>query len=191
MMANIPLFGKRGLGKFAVVDEDDVKLVTSIRWYVNDTGYAVNRNKGVTIRMHRLINKTPLGLVTDHKNGNTLDNRKSNLRTVTYKENVLNNHSVKGYTWDDSKQRWMVRYRGLFYGRYITEPEAQKAYKLACSGVAYKKTRRKLWHLPTGVSKQFGKYRVRPQKNGVKYWLGAYATISEAERVLRAWKERG
>src|SRR3990167_3020206 len=121
IMTKIPLYGKRGLGKVAIVDDEDVELVAGIRWHVNDMGYAVNRNKGKTLRMHRLINKTPNGLFTDHKNGKTLDNRKSNLRSVTAKENAQNNHKAKGYTWDESKKKFMVRYKKLFYGRYKTE----------------------------------------------------------------------
>ena len=53
------------------------------------------------------------------------------------------------------------------------------------------KTRRKLWHLPTGITKQFGKYRVRPQMNGRRYWLGQFATLEEAQNKLKEWQERG
>lgn len=188
-MANIPLFGKRGLGKFTIVDDEDVELVAGTRWHVNDSGYAVNRYKGKTTRLHRLINKTPDGLFTDHKNGNTLDNRKSNLRSVTKKENAQNNHVAKGYTWDESKQKWMVRYRGTYYGRYATEREAQQAYKLACSGVAKQSRvhpRRAL--LPRGVlymepNARAGRapYYIRPQRNGKKYFRGYFSTPQEAE----------
>ena len=82
-------------------------------------------------------------------------------------------------------------YRKQFYGRYDTEQEAKRAYQLAKSGVPYNKTRRKLWYLPTGITKQFGKYRVRPQMNGKRYWLGQFATLEEAQNKLNEWKKEG
>lgn len=188
--AKIPLSGKRGKGSYVIVDVDDVELVAGIRWHLSDTGYAVNRYGGKTTRMHRLINQTPEGLFTDHKNHNRLDNRKSNLRTVTQAENMANYKGAKGYTWDESKKKWMVRVGKKFCGRYETEQEAKDAYKRYSSGQEYVPRKRKLYHLPTGISKQFGRYRVRPQKNGIKTWLGAYATLAEAEQALKEWRER-
>lgn len=177
--------------KTVLLDADDYEYINSLGvWYMNDSGYAVRRINGKTTRMHRLINKTPVGKVTDHLNGNRLDNRKSNLRTCTQKENANNKKNILGYTWDKSKQRYIVRYKNKFYGRYDTEKEAKRAYQLAKSGVPYQKTRRKYWHLPKGISKQFGKYRVRPQANGERYWLGQFATLEKAVEVLNKWQEK-
>ncbi|OKA15811.1 hypothetical protein BS618_07710 [Rhodococcus erythropolis] len=145
----------------------------------------------MTQRLHRLVVDAPEHLVVDHLNHDRLDNRKSNLRVCTQKINAQNTKNEKGYTWDASKSKYMVRYRGTFHGRYKTEAEAKRAYQMAKSGVPYEKTRRKFWHLPTGVSKQFGRYRVCPQKNGVKHWLGSYRTVEEAEQALNEWKNRG
>lgn len=65
------------------VDNEDYDLVESYgKWYLSDTGYAVRRYKNSTLRMHRLIAKTPKGLQTDHRNNNRLDNRRCNLRNV-------------------------------------------------------------------------------------------------------------
>src|ERR1035437_132783 len=81
----IPLTGYKGKGKFAIVDNEDYEFLNQFNWYMTDNGYAVYRHlaNGTkrTVRMHRLINKTPKGLVTDHINQDKLDNRKSNLRT--------------------------------------------------------------------------------------------------------------
>jgi len=189
-VAKIPLSGKISNGSYALVDVEDVELVAGIRWHLNDMGYAVNRTGGKTLRMHRLINKTPDGLFTDHKNHDRLDNRKSNLRTVTQAENMANYKGAKGYAWDKSKQKYIVRVGTKFCGRYKTKEEAKDAYKRYSSGQEYVPQRRKLYHLPTGISKQFGKYRVRPQVNGKRTWLGAYATLAEAEQVLKKWRER-
>ena len=190
-MKYIELSGKRGKGKRTKVDDDIYEKYGHLTWHLSDTGYAVRRNKEGTVRLHRLVASTPEGLFTDHKNHDRLDNRSSNLRVVTHAENMANYKGAKGYSWDKSKNKWIVRYKNTFYGRYNTEDEAKQAYKMACSGVPYNKTRRKLWHLPTGITKQFGKYRVQPQKNGKRYWLGQFATLEEAQNKLNEWKKEG
>jgi len=189
IMAKIPLFGKRGIGNFALVDDSDVELVAGVKWHVNEMGYAANRTNGKTIRMHRVINETPSGLYTDHKNGDTLDNRRANLRTVTLKENANNRHGIRGYFWNTEKSRWQVTYKGKFYGTYATEQEASHAYSLAKSGVRrpeHSHPRRKL--LPRGVffmqpMAQLGRapYYIRPQRKGIKYFKGYFNTVQEAE----------
>ncbi len=89
-------------GLVAIVDDADFDLVAGTRWYGApgaNTFYAVNRNvrehgKQTTLYMHRLI----LGLgrfvmggpEVDHLNRNGLDNRRSNLRVVTHRENAQN-----------------------------------------------------------------------------------------------------
>lgn len=174
-----------------VNEEDHDRLISMGKWHLSSTGYAVRRAGRMTVRMHRVVNNTPDGLVTDHLNNNTLDNRKSNLRSATHTENSQNRKIIRGYCWDATRQRWLVHYKKQFYGRYLTEQEAQAAYRRAKGGVPYNKKRRKLWHLPTGITKQFGKYRVRPAVNGTRRWLGEYATLTEAESVLKNWREGG
>ena len=190
-MPYIQLSGKRGKGQRTLVDDSTFQQYGHLSWYLSDTGYVVRRTKEGTVRLHRLVANTLEGLSTDHKNHDKLDNRSSNLRVVTQKENMMNYKGAKGYAWDKSKQKWIVRYRNTFYGRYATEEEAKRAYQLAKSGAPYNKTRRKLWHLPTGITKQFGKYRVRPQMNGKRYWLGQFATLEEAQNKLNEWKKEG
>lgn len=184
-VVQIPLSGIHGLGKYALIDKEDLEKVSKFKWHINDMGYAVNRHKGKNLRMHRLVNQTPEGMVTDHKNGDRLDNRKSNLRTVTQKQNANNRKGDKGYSWDKSKNKWIVRYKSTFYGRYVTEEEAKQAYKLACSGVPYIKSTRKLRHLPTGVSRLRGSknYLAKIQVNGKRYYMGTFKTIEEAEKA--------
>lgn len=72
--------------------------------------YATTNNKNIpsTYRiLHRLINNTPKGLITDHIDGNTLNTRKNNLRACTYKDNgknkitpCTNKSGHKGVFWD-------------------------------------------------------------------------------------------
>ncbi|TXH18923.1 MAG: hypothetical protein E6R03_01310 [Hyphomicrobiaceae bacterium] len=90
-------------GSISIIDDEDYDLVKNRNW-THSNGYVIScayPEKG-TIYMHRLINKTPNGMSTDHINGNKLDNRKCNLRTCTHAENRRNNkiqtNNKSGYT---------------------------------------------------------------------------------------------
>jgi HNH endonuclease len=187
-MQYINLSGKHGKGHQTKVDDSTFTKYGHLTWHLSDTGYAVRRNRseGGTVRLHRLVVDAPEGKVVDHLNGDKLDNQLSNLRVCTQKENTNNRKSTVGYCWDKSKQKWIVRYKHQFYGRYDTEEEARKAYQLACSGVPYKKREhRQMYHLPTGVFKNRTNkgYQARAQINGKRVYLGTFATIKEAEKA--------
>lgn len=73
--------------------------------------------------LHRLIAGTPNGMVTDHINHDTLDNRRVNLRVVTYAQNSQNvsarrknGSGVRGVTWHKGARKWMAQVK--FAGRY-------------------------------------------------------------------------
>lgn len=93
-MKEIPL--TRGL--FAIVDDEDYQILLEIgSWQAlpspnKKNFYAVHSsyNKNNVIRMNRFIMNTPKGMICDHINGNTLDNRKSNLRNCTKSQNAMN-----------------------------------------------------------------------------------------------------
>ena len=55
-----------------------------------DKTYVMRKENGKTVYLHRFIMGTPKGMVTDHINGNTLDNRRKNLRVCTKSENNRN-----------------------------------------------------------------------------------------------------
>ena len=179
-MKEIPLSGKYANGKSVKVDDDDYEKYSHLVWHLSDSGYAVRRNNGKTIRLHRLIMNCPEGLVVDHLNGDRLDCRKSNMRICTQVENAKNHHGAKGYCYDKSKKKWIVRYKNKFWGRYETEEEAKRAYQLAKSGQEYQTTRRKYYMLPKHISKQFGKYVVFVQKNGKRLRKTGIPTLEEA-----------
>lgn len=88
-------------GQFALVDDEDFEYINSFHWQAISTrlkdGFYATRNNGfdkkgsrLKIRMHREIMKAKDGETVDHINGNTLDNRKSNLRLCSQKQNVWN-----------------------------------------------------------------------------------------------------
>lgn len=92
--------------------------------------------------MHRIIFNTPLGMETDHINGNSLDNRKINLRICTHYQNSLNTKHRKnttsiyrGVSWCSEREKWAVyisyNKKHRLIGRYNDEIEAEKAYNEA------------------------------------------------------------
>jgi hypothetical protein len=97
-------------GKVAIVDADDYPLISKNKWRIDCNGYAVRavkvgKTKRHWLRMHRVIAKTPDHLFTDHKNGNKLDNRKSNLRVCTKSQNAYNSRL--------NKQSHISKFRGV------------------------------------------------------------------------------
>jgi len=90
-------------GKHAIIDNKDFKYLNQWKWSF-DGLYAIRghylgkidgKNKYKKIYMHREINQTPIGAETDHINKNKLDNRRSNLRTVTKSQNNRNRNAYK------------------------------------------------------------------------------------------------
>ena len=101
-------------------------------------GYARSSINNVKIYAHRVImnaGKYNDNNPVDHINGNTLDNRKSNLRIVTIRENILNTSKrkdntsgVTGVCWDKAKEKWMARIhdngKDIFLGYFTDINEA-------------------------------------------------------------------
>lgn len=81
--------------KYALVDEDMISVLKEYNWHANynlrsKNFYARSKRKGKTILMHRVITNAPDGMVVDHINHDTLDNRIENLRVCTHTENKWN-----------------------------------------------------------------------------------------------------
>jgi hypothetical protein len=98
--------------------------------------------------MHKVImGMPPRGLVVDHRNGDGLDNRRSNLRFSTRAGNARNRRHhrswrgrecasrFKGITWDKEARKWCaaiyVDGKRKNLGRFHSEMEAAKAYDRA------------------------------------------------------------
>src|SRR3990167_5242115 len=84
--------------KFALVDDEDYGMLSKFKWHYSN-GYAIHHHYIKTVKgrpitkkvlMHSLIMNTPKGMDTDHIDGNRLDNRRSNLRICTRRENGQN-----------------------------------------------------------------------------------------------------
>lgn len=183
------------------VDDEDYPLLSRFKWYVSDTGYAITQMRDTKhLKMHHLVWGTieQRKLVIDHLNNDRLDNRKSNLRLCSQEDNSNNRKDIKGYCWDKSKNKYIVRYKGKFYGRYVSEEEAEEAFRKACSGVEYKPQTRRRYMLPRGVlymksmSKSGRPFYCRPQIKGKKYFLGCFETPELAlEAYHKLIKELG
>lgn len=147
----IPLSNRDSI---AIVDRLDYPLVKPFTWRA-----AICRRKGVdrylyavtdifgptgsklkkSVRMHRLILEPDKDFLVDHADGNTLNNRRSNLRICTTAQNCQNQFARQGGTSHFKGVcfcRWTGRWRvqlqkedtKIWIGRFDSEIEAAEAY---------------------------------------------------------------
>jgi hypothetical protein len=88
------------------------------------------------VYLHRVLMNCPANEVVDHINGDTTDNRRSNLRVCS---NVMNTKNLKkqangitskykGVSYYKKGNNWEVSVGGLYIGRFKSEVEAALAY---------------------------------------------------------------
>lgn len=132
-------------GYVAIADDEDADLLLPHKWTtlrVTDRHvYAFRKVAKRAVLMHRVITGAVKGQVVDHINGNTLDNRRNNLRLCTHAQNMTNRAGTrgskskfKGVT--QSKRRWVACIGGSrnsrqYLGIFATEEEAAAAYDIA------------------------------------------------------------
>jgi hypothetical protein len=127
-------------GEFKVtIDTAYVRHVEGYTWSIARmrrkfyavTGMKSLNRKAKTTYMHALLNGTPPGLVTDHIDDNSLNNRLSNLRSVTIQENLFNQPRAKGYIkLGENRFRAciMLNQKYIHIGIFKTAIEARAAY---------------------------------------------------------------
>lgn len=140
------------------VDKEDIKLLEGRKWrtvYKDKTmkPYLItgNQNTSVIDYFHRLVMEKPEEKEVDHINGDSSDNRKSNLRILEKTENQLNmkkkkdnTSGIRGVSFDKKEQRWKIDFsykkqRHYFkkwdkieqavYLRYLCEVTFQKSLR--------------------------------------------------------------
>lgn len=127
-------------GGFSIVDSDKFDYLNQFRWYKNAAGHIAGTIKGLgEVLLHRVINNTPKGKHTDHKNRCRFDNRRSNLRSCLQSENNQNKSKhpnstseFKGVSFDKTNSKWICQLsaNGKHYwgGRFKIEVEAAKRF---------------------------------------------------------------
>lgn len=133
-------------GDIVLLDDQSIEKINFTSWHKDSRGYAYchSLKNGVDrpIRMHRLLMLVPDGYDVDHINGNRLDNRISNLRICSRRENIWNskikkNNSsgFKGVDFVKSRNLFRARIRTLSgrinLGYFKTAEEAAEKYAAA------------------------------------------------------------
>ena len=142
-----------GDGVHTKVDPDVYYEKCRFRWFLSD-GYKSYPARTIKIGhrdirksfLHREILKPSMGKIVDHRDRDSFNNLRSNLREATYSQNALNrpkkeNASSKyfGVHWHKKAQKWCAAIRYHHEGRSINkhlgyfrdEVEAARAFDIA------------------------------------------------------------
>ena len=133
--------GKKYKGLYkAIVDDEDFERVSQRSWSVHKDGnktYAKGKVDGKNIKLHRFL--VDFKENVDHKDGDWLNNCRSNLRPVTQAQNNMNQRPQKGrssvfkgvYYFKRDKNwraRVMINRKYVHIGNFKVESEAAEAY---------------------------------------------------------------
>lgn len=147
-MKQISIYG----GHFALVDDEDFEYLSQWKWHLTKNGYAQrSKNMGKingkvkikTYKMHKQIMGENLNFPNiDHKDGNKLNNQRSNLRLATFSQNSVNKKpqdnclsAFKGASLVNRPKKWRARItvngKTISLGYFYNEAEAAVAYDKA------------------------------------------------------------
>jgi HNH endonuclease/AP2 domain len=142
-------------GEVALVDEEDLPRTLLYGWYASQTSRKTGKPKiyvqgfipgagRPSVYLHRLVMDAPKGIKVDHRDGNTFDCRKANLRLATDNQNAFNrmpNTSMggkpcaskyKGVSLERRTGKWVSsigHMRVLYHiGTFADEIKAAEAY---------------------------------------------------------------
>lgn len=136
-------------GRVALLDDRDAGLLDLGTWCVlrsdqiDDRFYVHAFIGGRTVYLHRLILHAPPGITVDHRNGDGLDNQRSNLRFASRGQNnanrkVRNSTGFRGvekigrrFSASISQPRTPGVGKALRLGRFDSAEEAARAYDAA------------------------------------------------------------
>jgi hypothetical protein len=149
-MKTLPV-GKYGQHGVTIVDDEDADIAgdRSLSLLRNGKGYCFIQHyysKGKHAQLHRLIAERMLGRplikgeVVDHIDGDTLNNKRSNLRVVTQRQNTQNyashrNGRLVGCHFYKRSKKWRayikIHGKPIHLGYFPTEEAAHQAYLAA------------------------------------------------------------
>lgn len=138
-------------GYVATVDAEDYEELSKRRWHVTFGGgqkcpYAARMlivdGRRRVMRMHEFLLDIPPGFEVDHINGNSLDNRRGNLRVCTHRQNNCNRkghradqYGYKGLHWYKRCQCWTAQItvdgQKIHLGYFHSKLDAAAAYDKA------------------------------------------------------------
>jgi HNH endonuclease len=140
-------------GKKVLLDEVDFPWANQWKWIAPDNGagqlYAARRKGKRIILLHRELLGVPSGTLVDHRNGDTLDCRRDNLRPATKAQNGQNSRKTRKPTTSRYKgvchvprlnqtNPWMAYIGGVggptkrtYLGYFPNESSAARAYDIA------------------------------------------------------------
>lgn len=106
------------------------------RWYPSTVIYSPDRKRRATSMARLLLGDGILGNLgrVDYRNGNAMDNRRSNIRMVTQdvllakRKPVGGSSRYKGVTWDPHRRAWLAAFQGKKLGRFTDERIAARVF---------------------------------------------------------------
>lgn len=138
------------------ISEQDLAFFNKYKWHISKTKdghryikravWLAGKGRGTSAFFHREVMNCPKGMYVDHINGDTLDNRRENLRICTMRGNARNMSShkdstceFKGVSWDSSRNRWVAQIwdgkRQRHLGRHRDKLSAARRYDSAAKEV--------------------------------------------------------
>ena len=142
MTKQIPLNGDVA----TCVNDSDYERVLPFTWFLSGTGYAVGfvpvDGRFQLTYLHRFLMDAQPGQIVDHINGDSLDNRRDNLRLATPQQNGQNKRlsplsttGLKGVGWHRKRNKYHARIQlqGIRYhlGFFEDAETAAQAYDAA------------------------------------------------------------
>jgi hypothetical protein len=123
-----------GKGTFLVSDEDVFRVIQK-KWSAHGAGYLISWIDGRLQLLHRWLLNAPKGKVIDHRNRDKRDNRRSNFRVGTQRENMMNTRSkihgkIRGVWFQKQNKNWVAECRGIHLGVFSLKIDAAMRYDL-------------------------------------------------------------
>ena len=207
---DIPLVNNMGkIIRFAFVEDADYEMISKYSWYIkidmdDILSYAFASVNNKLTSMHKFIMESlPENMIIDHKDGNGLNNRRSNLRFATLEQNGQNSKKkegtsskYKGVSWNKNFKKWVACYKGkktAYLGCFDIEEEAAKAYDIyvlktlgpdsrtnGFGKIDDELSERSIKELPKNIMIKKGKYRVVIEYNKKTYEKRGIKTLDEA-----------